>query len=105
MECADGTYATGLCSDLRKKVASINIFQDGFYFSCHPERLPVKVVFKESQLPFKEAFSKARYLRNMKKNQKIRLIEAGIWPLGGAYREYLKTNKASPRHRGKGGIL
>ena len=105
LECADGTYATGFCSNLRKRLASINIFQEGYYFSRHPDRIPVKVVFKEIQLPFKEAFSKARYLRNMTRRYKIRLINTGRWPIGGAYQEYLKTEKASPKHRGKGGIL
>jgi len=104
VECADGTYSTGFCSNLKKKIASINVFQEGYYFSRHPERVPVKVVFKETNLPFKEAFSKARYLKNMPRKNKIRLIEKGIWPIGGAYREYLRTNRASPKYRGKNGL-
>jgi predicted GIY-YIG superfamily endonuclease len=105
VECADGTYSTGFCSNLKKKLSSINIFQEGYYFSGHPERVPVKVVFKETGLPFKEAFSKSRYLKNMVRAQKIKLIETGKWPIGWAYLEYLKTSRASAKYRGKGGLL
>lgn len=105
LECADGSYATGFCSNFKKKLASINIFHEGYYFSTHPDRIPVKVVFKETGLPFKEAFSKARYLRCMVRKHKYKLINTGKWPVGGAYLEYLKTGRASPMFRGKGGIF
>ena len=105
VECATGVYCTGLCSNLRKRIAEINIFRKGYYFCAHPDAVPVKVVFKETMLPFKEAFSKSRYLKNMPRHQKIKLIETGRWPIGGALREYLKTNRASAKYRGHGGLL
>jgi predicted GIY-YIG superfamily endonuclease len=104
-ECANGVLATGFCSNFKKRMADINIFRETPYFKHFPEAIPAKVVFKETGLTFKEAYSKSRYLKNMVKRLKINLIKTGRWPIGGAFREYLKTGRASPRYRGQGSIL
>ena len=88
VECADGTYFSGLCRNLRKKLWEIDNRQ-GLYFSKHPERLPVKVVFKEVQLPFREAYAKYKYMKEMNRKLKKKLIGTGQWPLGGPLKRYL----------------
>jgi putative endonuclease len=108
LECADGTLATGFTSNFRKRIADINIFRKGYYFSkfkIYPNRLPVKVIFKETHLPFKEALSKAIYLKDMNRKLKKKLLNTGVWPIGGAYKEYLVTGRASLKYRGKNGLL
>jgi len=99
LECADGTYSTGMCRSLRKRIAEINIFSMGYQFMWHPERLPVKVVYKEIGLPFKEAFSKARYLKCMGRAPRKKIIETGVWTIGGALKEYARTNKAGFKYK------
>ena len=56
VECADGSYYSDLGVDLKRKLKEIAEGR-GYYFSTHPERLPVKVVFQEDNVPFREAFA------------------------------------------------
>lgn len=86
--CGDGTYFSGLCRDLKRKLREINR-GEGYYFSTHPERLPVKVIYEENELPFREAFAKYQYLREMNRKLKDKLMKTRCWPLGGPWRRYL----------------
>lgn len=92
VECADGTFYTDMDIDIRRKLYKINNME-GIYFSKHPERLPVKVVFKEEGLSFKEAYTKFQYLRSMNRKLKKKLIETKKWPAGKIIWEYLKNNE------------
>ena len=90
VQCADGSYFSGLARDLNKKLKEINKERSGYYFSTHPERIPVKVVFKETGLIFKEAFVKYRYLRTLTRRHREKLIKTGVWPLGKILRKFVK---------------
>lgn len=91
VECADGSFFADMGEDIRKKLYKYNSLQ-GIYFSKHPERLPVKVVFKDENLLFNEAFAKLKYLRSMNKKRKIKLIETKKWTTGRIIYEYLKNS-------------
>jgi len=86
--CADGTYAVGMCRNIDKRLAEIGRCK-GAYFHKHSERLPVKILFIEKELQFKEAYAKYRYMRSMPRKQKEKLILRHQWPLGGPLKEYL----------------
>jgi putative endonuclease len=87
VECGDGTYFSGMCRDLDKKIEGINN-QKGVYFSKHPERVPVELVFSETELVFQEAYAKHKYMQRMNRKQKKRVI-GGTWPMGGPWKAYL----------------
>lgn len=89
LECADGSYLGGMTRSLKREVASINGTGLGIYFKKHPERLPVKPVFAETRLPFKEAYAKKMYLSEMTRRLRKKLIETKKWPMGGALRQYI----------------
>ena len=55
-----------------------------------PERIPVKLVFNEQISDFREAYAKTRYLRQMNRKLRKKLIETKKWPLGGPWKEYIK---------------
>lgn len=80
LECADGSYFAGMCRNLRKKLWDISSGK-GIYFSKHPERLPVKAVFKEEKLFFKEAYEKSQYLKTMNREMRKKLIDTKTWPV------------------------
>lgn len=86
--CGDGSYYTGMCDDFRKRLWEIENGPN-VYFTNHPERKPLTLVFKEKQLPFKEAYAKAQYMKRMTRKQKERLITKNLWPIGGKIREYM----------------
>lgn len=80
LEGADGSYYTGMCEDLSlvlKQVADgkIRHFRK-------PSRFPVKVVFQETQLPFKEAYIKFKYLRQANRVYRKKIIDTKCWPAG-----------------------
>jgi predicted GIY-YIG superfamily endonuclease len=80
MAGADGSYYTGMCVDLGlelKRVAKGEIR----HFK-NPARFPVTVAFKEEKLPFREALLKCKYLRNMNKIYRKKLIDTKVWPAG-----------------------
>lgn len=80
LECADGSYFTGMCSKLEeglKRLAGGKVR----HFK-NPERFPVTVVFKEEHLPFLEAFLKFKYLRSMNRLLRKKLIDTKKWPAG-----------------------
>jgi predicted GIY-YIG superfamily endonuclease len=93
IEGSDSSYYSGFCRDLSKRLKEI---EEGkvCYFSQHPEKFPIKVVFREDNIFFKEAFAKAKYLKTMTKRHRNGLIKNNKWPLGGALKEYYKKIKA-----------
>jgi len=92
VRCKDNSLFTDICysRELDKKVATINRGK-GYFFSTHPERLPVTVVFLEEERPFKEAFVKMKYLRRMNKPMKEKLIKTKQWPSGKPLHAYGRT--------------
>lgn len=93
VECADGTYYSEICRNIKKRIRELNSIPECIYLHNHPERLPVKVVYKEENLPFKEAFAKFKYLKEMRTPLKKRLIFKHIWPNGGPYKRFLEKKQ------------
>lgn len=93
VECTDGTLYTGMARNLEKELIEINVLRKGIYFSRHPERLPVKVVFKEINVPFKEAYAKFCYMRKIPRHMRKKLISTKRWPMGGHWKKYIEKNQ------------
>lgn len=81
VRCADGSYYSGMCEDMDRKLSEINNRFEP-YFMAHPELVPVTLVFREDQIPFKLAYAKHRYLRSLTKRLREKLIKTGQWPAG-----------------------
>jgi len=77
-----------MCRDLNRKFLEINRGK-GIYFSKHPERFPVSLVFCEKELLFREAYAKSNYMKEMNRKLKEKLIKTSIWPVGGPWKEYI----------------
>ena len=88
LECADETLYAGMTRNLEKELIAIRVLKKGEYINNN--RIPVKVVFKETKLIFKEAHAKCKFMKKMNKRMKKRLIETKKWPLGGALKEYIE---------------
>lgn len=93
VKCADGSYYTGMSHNIEKALFEIEVLKKSIYFHKHSERLPVEVVFKEENIPFKEAYAKYKYLRKMNRYLKNRLITRKKWPVGGEWKKYLEENR------------
>ena len=92
VECADKTYSVGFTRDLNKELAYINLFRRGRHFCNHPERVPVKVVWKETSVPWREAKAKYSYLVEMNRKLKKKLIYTKKWPYGGPWKKFKEEN-------------
>jgi len=90
VKCADGSYYSGMCSDLNKKVKEINYRLEP-YFMSRPTLVPVTLAFHEDHIPFKEAFVKHKYLRALTKKQRDRIIRLKKWPLGKELRKFIEN--------------
>jgi len=97
MECVDGTYYGGMTRDLEKETAEINVIKSGYFFR-HPEKAPVKVVFKDLNLPFREAFAKKCYLMDMNRRQRKKLIDTKKW--NNSWMLYYNGVRSVPRIKG-----
>lgn len=91
VECQDGTYFGGMTKNLAKDIHLINNYRKGKYFSCNPERVPVKLIYKE-HVPFKEANAKFTYLKKMNHRLREKLVTTNRWPYGGAWKEFAEKN-------------
>ena len=63
------------------------------YFNGHPERLPVKIKFREDHVPFDEAFAKHRYLKSLNRRHREKIIRTQSWMLGKILRKFLNNKK------------
>lgn len=89
-ECADGSFYSGMCRDLDKRLKDINNKKVASYFSSRPQCLPIKIVFKEDHVIFKEAFVKHKYLRSLTKRYRDKMVKDGKWPLGKELRQFMR---------------
>lgn len=95
--CQDGTYFTSLCKNILRRVRQINSGMESYVYFCkNPERLPIKIMYKETGMSFFEAYAKSRYLKKMTRRQRQKLIDTHRWPVGGEWKEYLKKNEKLP---------
>jgi predicted GIY-YIG superfamily endonuclease len=83
--CSDGSFYSGMTRNIKKEIIEINDLKKGKYLSKYPELLPLKVVYKEEHLPFREAFAKYSYLRDCNRTAKLNIIKnkkfCYSWPL------------------------
>jgi len=89
VECPDGAYLTGLTRDIEKDMRLIHkgLKLSGF-ISREPNRLPVKLIFSEGNLSFREAYVKYTYMKQMNRYLKEKLIRTKKWPRGEALTEF-----------------
>jgi len=81
VQCVGGGYYSGFCEDIKKRLKEINACNVP-YFKRYSHLVPVKVVFQEDHLPFRDAYAKHLCLRKMTKRHREKLIITKKWPLG-----------------------
>jgi hypothetical protein len=81
-----------MCRDLGRELVE-KYGRKGVWFSLHPERLPIKIMFSEGHLHIKEAMAKFLYAREMNRMLKTKLIKTKKWPYGGSWRIFEETQK------------
>ena len=90
LEATDGSYHTGMTRSMKRKLLDINILRSS---QIRDEILPVKVIFLERNVPFKEAYAKVKYLKKMNRYLRNKLMRTKKWPIGGEWKEFiLKEN-------------
>lgn len=90
VECSDKSYFSGMCENLDQKLRDIHALREP-YFARYRDLIPVKVVFREDHIPFREAYAKHTYLRYMTRRYRDKLVKTQTWPLGKKIRKYLKN--------------
>ena len=75
LQCADGTYYTGITNNLKKRINAHNNKQGAKYTS---QRLPVKLCYSAGGYSQSEAIKKEIDLKNWKRNKKEKLIKGFI---------------------------
>ena len=98
VECIDGTYHGGMARDLEKEMVEINVIKSGWFFR-HQDKTPVKVVFQDPNLPFREAFAKKCYLIDMNRRQRRKLIQSQKW--NNSWMLYHNGFRCLPRAKGQ----
>ncbi len=79
IEDANGSYFTGICENMDKELEKLP--EKNNDPQCRVlVRFPVKVVFKEERLPFKEAYLKFKYMRTLNRAYRKKLIDTKLWP-------------------------
>jgi len=71
VECSDGTYYTGWTIDPERRVATHNKGRGAKYTKI---RLPVKLIYVETQADKKSAMKRERAIKKMTRSQKQKLF-------------------------------
>lgn len=82
VECSDKTLYVGITRDMKKELAimnSPNNIKNHWYFKVYPYKLPVKLVYEEKNVPFREAFAKISYLKGSNSTTRRNLIRTRKW--------------------------
>ena len=66
---------------MRREMVELHLAR-GRYLAGHPERFPLKIVFWDDGLPYKEAKAKFEYLRFMNRRSRNVLIKKQRWHYG-----------------------
>lgn len=74
LRCADGTLYTGWTNDLEGRLRCHNSGRGSKYTRS---RLPVELVYSESFESKEDAMSREWHIKNMSREQKLRLITGG----------------------------
>jgi len=91
LQGSDGGFATGMTKNLKKTVAEINNGVAGEHFLKYPEKLPVKVIWKEGPIRFREAYAKCQDLKGMNHKWKTRFLERKKWFVRKGMKKLLTT--------------
>jgi putative endonuclease len=86
--CADGSFFTGIARDMKREMFGIYKARGKKYFVRHPELLPLKIVYQEDHVPFREAFAKLSYLRDCNRTAKLYIIKNQMF--GCSWKMYLR---------------
>jgi putative endonuclease len=97
-ECSDGSYYCGWARDVEKEINELNVMKKG-YFRRNPDKTPIKIVFRDNNLPFREAFAKYHYLREMNRCMRKRLVKTQKW--NNSWILYRTGQRSIPRIRGQ----
>jgi putative endonuclease len=69
VECADGSYYTGIAKDVQKRIETHNSGKGSKYTATHA---PVKLLFQEAQRDYSAALRREYQIKRLPKNRKIR---------------------------------
>jgi putative endonuclease len=73
LRCADGTFYTGWTNDLDGRLLAHNAGKGAKYTRS---RLPVELVYRETFATKEEAMSREWHLKQLSRQEKLRLIES-----------------------------
>ncbi len=77
VECADGSYYTGIAKDVAKRIDTHNSGKGAKYTSTHG---PVRLVFQEPQGDYSAALRREYQVKTLPKNRKVRFIAGESLP-------------------------
>lgn len=98
MQCADESYYVGMARDVEKELKYLNKYHPDKHLNPIYGRLPLKVVYVEKNIPFREAFAKFCYLRTLKRAQREKLIKTKKWL--SSWVLYMKGYRSIPKIMG-----
>lgn len=71
VECADGSYYTGITKDVEKRVQAHNNGKGAKYTATHG---PVTLVFQETQASYSAALRREYQVKTLPKQRKVRFV-------------------------------
>ena len=71
VECADGSYYTGISKDVEKRVEAHNQGKGAKYTATHG---PVTLVFQETQASYSAALRREYQVKTLPKQRKVRFV-------------------------------
>lgn len=71
VECADGSYYTGIAKDVEKRVEAHNTGKGAKYTATHG---PVKLLFQEAQASYSVALQREYQIKTLPKDRKVRFV-------------------------------
>ena len=74
IECADGSFYTGITTNLDKRIA---IHNDGHGARYTKSRLPVRLRYSEIAADRSHASRREHFIKSLSKSTKIKLVEEG----------------------------
>jgi len=100
VECADGSYYTGITKDVEKRIETHNSGKGSKYTAVHR---PVKLIFQEPQADYSAALRREYQIKRLPKSRKVRFVtgEALPRPRKKSKMSFQRKKKKSKRRRGK----
>lgn len=86
LQCADGTFYTGLSTKLEKRIQQHEM---GFYKTCYTySRRPLSMVWHEQFPDFEQAMSWEKRIKGWSRRKKLELIEGRLEDLPNLSKNY-----------------